>query len=357
MGAPPFSCRYDPAVAELLRALDCSIALTTYQAGKVVIFSPKQEGNGLHQYLRSFDKPMGLASAGDMLAVATRERVEVLANSPALARKYPRKPDTYDSLFIPRARFNTGHLDIHDLVFSSDGILAVNTLFSCIVRIDISHSFLPVWQPPFIRELIPGDCCHLNGMAVDSAGKPQLVTALGTADTPQGWRQNLPLGGALVSVTSGRLLAKNLAMPHSPRIANNAIWFLQSGSGTLCRIDQQQGEVETIASLPGFARGLAIHGDYGFIGISRLRSTHKFGDLPIAKLPPFCGVVVVHLPTGTIRGKLEFLTTCEEIYDVQLIPGLGRPAIVRDDDEFCTSSLTLPGRTFIAQHSKSKETV
>ena len=103
--------------------------------------------------------------------------------------------------------------------------------------------------------------------------------------------------------------------------------------------------------MPGFARGFARCGDYAFIGISRLRPNHRFGHLPIAKKTPFCGVVVIHLPTGAITGTFEFLKSCEEIYDVQTIQGLdlGRLAIVRDNDPFCTTSLTLPGRTFLSK--------
>ncbi|MEZ5325004.1 MAG: TIGR03032 family protein [Verrucomicrobiales bacterium] len=343
----PFSCRFSPAIAELLCALDCSLALSTYQAGKLILLSPKPDGTGFYQYLRTFDRPMGIAVSDELLAVATRDRVELLANSRDLAPRYPKKPDTYDSLYIPRARFNTGQLDIHDIAFSSRGILAVNTLFSCIARIDATHSFVPVWQPPFIKDLVPDDCCHLNGMAIDSGGVPALVTALGSTDSRQGWRQDLPSGGVLVDVKTGQTLASGLSMPHSPRIIGENIWLLQSGEGTLCRFES--GKVETVASLPGFARGFAVCGDHAFVGISRLRPNHRFGHLPIAKIQPFCGVTVVHLPTGAIVGSLEFLTSCEEIYDVQAIIGLGRPAIVRDDDPFCTSSLTLPGRTFLGE--------
>ena len=348
---PPFSCRLSPAIAELFSTLDCTLALSTYQAGKLILLSPKSDGTGFHQYLRTFDRPMGIAVSHHLLGVATRNRVEILANSPELAPRYPTKPDTYDSLYIPRARFNTGHLDIHDISISENGILAVNTLFSCIARIDATHSFVPVWQQPFITELVPGDCCHLNGMALDDDGSPALVTALGESDYPQGWRKNLPNGGVLVDVKTGETLVGGLAMPHSPRIIDDSIWLLQSGEGTLCRFDRDSGKIITVTSLPGFARGFARCGDHAFLGISRLRPNHKFGHLPIAQLKPFCGVVVVHLPTGAIVGTLEFLTSCEEIYDVQAITGLGRPAIVRDDDPFCTSSLMLPGRTFLSEPS------
>ena len=40
----PFTARYSPQIPELLLSLNCSIALTTYQAGKVVFVSPNPVG-------------------------------------------------------------------------------------------------------------------------------------------------------------------------------------------------------------------------------------------------------------------------------------------------------------------------
>jgi hypothetical protein len=37
----PFSCTYSPQIPELLQKLNCSLAITTYQAGKVIFISPK----------------------------------------------------------------------------------------------------------------------------------------------------------------------------------------------------------------------------------------------------------------------------------------------------------------------------
>jgi len=334
-----------------MASLKASLVLSTYQAGKVILFSPKPDGSGFWQFPRTFDKPMGIAIRGDQLAIATTHTIATLENSRSLAANYPRKPDTYDSLFLPRAGYRTGHLDIHDLAFSpsSHGIIAVNTLFSCLCRIDGTHSFVPIWQPPFVTELTPDDRCHLNGMALDSAGEPTLVTALGKTNTPQGWREKLYTGGVVVDVRSGETIAGELPMPHSPRIYDGQILLLLSATGEIVRLDKDAGKSATITKLPGFARGLARCGDYLFAGISRLRPNHRFGHLPIAKLKPFCGVVVVHLPTGAITGALEFVNSCEEIYDVQILHDLGRPAIAPEDDPFVAESLTLPGRTFLGR--------
>ena len=348
--APPFSCRFTPALAEVMASLDCTLALSTYQAGKFIMLSPKLDGTGFWQFPRTFPKPMGVAVGANRIAVATASSVVVLENSPNLAAHYRPKPGTYDSLFLPRAHFVTGHIDIHDLAFAPDGpgLIAVNTLFSCLCRIDGTHSFVPTWQPPFISSLEPADNCHLNGMALDAEGRPSLVTALGRSDVAEGWRANLDRGGVLIDVVTGECVASELPMPHSPRIYDEQYFLLLSATGELVKLDPNSGGQETVAKLPGFARGLARCGDYLFAGISRLRVGHKFGHLPVAKMKPFCGVVAVHLPTGAIVGSLEFMNSCEEIYDVQTVCGLGRPAIVRQDDPFAVECLTIPGRTFLS---------
>ncbi len=343
--APPFSCTFTPALAELLWQLDCSIAVSTYQAGKVVLLSPKSKGEGLYQYPRTFAKPMGIAVDGHRLAIATRDQVKILANTPGLATAYHKRPNTYDSLYIPRASFNTGALDVHDLQFQNGSLIAINTLFSCLCKIESGYSFIPIWQPPFISKLIPNDHCHLNGLAMVD-GKARYVTALGTTDSQEGWRELQRTGGVLLDVTTNEIVLQGLAMPHSPRVYNDKLYLLLSASGELVSADLNSGKCTTVTKLPGFARGLAKCGDYVFVGISRLRSNHKFGDLPIAKMQPFCGVVVVHFPTGAIVGTMQYVNSCEEIYDVQVITGLGRPAILREDDPFCTASLSLPEQVF-----------
>ena len=344
---PPFACTYTPSLADLLATLDCTLAISSCQAGKVMLLSPHPGGGGLFQFPRSFLQPMGIAVSGDRLAIATRDQVKLLGNARGLARRYHQRPDTYDSLFIPRAAYHTGALDLHDLCFTPGGLLAVNTSFSCLCRPDPFYNFIPVWQPPFITALAPEDRCHLNGLAL-AEGAPRWVTALGATDTAEGWRATRHNGGVVVDVPGGEIVARDLPMPHSPRVWHGELHLLLSATGELVRLDPASGRTETITRLPGFARGLARCGDYAFAGVSRLRRNHKFGDLPIASQPPFCGVVAIHLPGGSIVGSIEYKSTCEEIYDVQVLHGTGRSAILREDDPFCTASLSLPDQVFWA---------
>src|SRR5207237_4110529 len=108
-----------------------TLAITTYQAGKVVLVG--WDGRQVTVLPRQFDKPMGLAAEGSRLALATRHEVLVLANAPLLAHDYLEdQPGRYDALYLPRTAYCTGDLNVHDLVFGSDGLWVVNTRFSCL---------------------------------------------------------------------------------------------------------------------------------------------------------------------------------------------------------------------------------
>ena len=76
--APPFTCTYTPNVAELLTQLNCSLAITTYQAGKLIFLSPDGH-NAMRQLPRDFEKAMGLVIKDNRMALAIKEEVIVLA--------------------------------------------------------------------------------------------------------------------------------------------------------------------------------------------------------------------------------------------------------------------------------------
>lgn len=341
----PFSCTYSSEVPEILAYLGCSLVLSTYQAGKVILLSPREDG--LIQLARNFRKPMGLALREGRMAVATEFTVEVLENAPTMARGYPPKPHTYDALFLPRVTFHTGTLDLHDLVWVGEDLWGVNTLFSCLCRVSARYSFEPVWRPPFVSALMPEDRCHLNGVAFED-GHPRFVTALGRTDTPRGWQENRYAGGVLVDVASGEVLLDGLAMPHSPRIIDGDLYFLTSADGALCRADPEAGRYEVVTRVPGFARGLARLGPYLFVGHSRIRKKHLFGDLPLAEREHVAGVVIVHLESGRVAGGIRYHASCEEIYDVQVFPGSLRPGIVGVEGTVHQQAVHAPGAGFWA---------
>jgi uncharacterized protein (TIGR03032 family) len=347
----PFSCNHTPELPELLGSLKISLAISTYQAGKVILVS--SDGESINLLPRNFDTPMGLAVDGNRMAVATKNEVVLLAHDRSMGSTYPKNPGVYDTLFMPRVTFNTGALSMHDMAFVGSNILGVNTAFSCLCRVDGEYSFKPIWKPPFISELAAEDRCHLNGLAMED-GKPRYVTALGTTNSTQGWRDNKLAGGMLMDVESNEALFTDLPMPHSPRIFDGDLYVLLSATGEVAKVDVKTGSYDVIQTLPGFVRGFSRHGDYLFVGLSKLRKTHTFGDLDLASRKDLvCGIAVLHLATGALVGQMEFVRTCEEIYDVQVLPELVRPGIIGPESEMKGQGLSLPGTSFWASERPS----
>jgi uncharacterized protein (TIGR03032 family) len=205
------------------------------------------------------------------------------------------------------------------------------------------YSFVPRWRPPFITTLTAEDRCHLNGLAMHN-GQPKYVTALGQSDTPEGWRPNKANGGCLIDVVSGDVVARGLAMPHSPRVHDNRLWLLDSGTGRVLIVDPANGQSIPVAELPGYPRGLAFCGRYACVGLSRIRETSTFGGLPLAERRHElkCGVWVLDTLTGQTAEFLEFEKGVEEIFDVQILSGVRFPAVAGFDREPIQNTFIVP---------------
>ncbi|MCZ6522007.1 MAG: TIGR03032 family protein [Bacteroidetes bacterium] len=351
---PPFSCTYSPNIPELLQQLNCTLAITTYQAGKVIFLSASGPED-LVQLPRNFSKPMGLALKNHQMAIATKDEIVILANSPGLAPKYPKQPKTYDGLYIPRANYYCGEVDIHDMSWGDEGLWAVNTRFSCIALINDEYSFTPKWQPNFISKLAPEDRCHLNGMAMEN-GAPKYVTALGNTDTLEGWRDNKIEGGILMDIPSKEIIVQGLGMPHTPRLYDEKLYALLSATGELICVDVEKGNYEVVNRFDGFVRGMAKLDDYLFIGLSKLRpKSSAFRDLPIAKRSIYCGIVVIYLPKGSLVGYIKYENSVEELYDVQIIPEFRRPGLLSPMKGEHKYALTLPNDDFWAVTNPPEE--
>lgn len=322
-----FTCTHSGDLPGLLRRLNCTLAVSTYQAGKVIFISAAGDDR-LVQLLRTFDKPMGISADDKRMAIATQTEVVVFNNASRMAANYPNQPATYDALYLPRASYYTGEVDIHDLYWCNDTLWAVNTRFSCLCKIDHHYSFTPVWRPFFISKLSPDDRCHLNGVAF-SADAPKYATALGKTDQPEGWRGSKATGGVVIDIERNELITERLAMPHSPRLYDGQLYLLLSATGELIRIDTSTGKTEALLSVDGFVRGMDRCGDHLFIGVSKLREkSATFSDLPIARKSVFCGIVIVHMPTFKIAGFIKYEDSVEEIYDVRVLAGLKRPGLL-----------------------------
>ena len=356
--AVEFHYRQTDSFVALLRQLGASLLVTTYQANKLLVVRETQ--GGLSTLVRTFERPMGLAVDGRRLALGTRNQVWLLRNAPDIAPRVE-PAGQHDACYLPRSCHVTGDIGGHEIAWAGKELWIVNTRFSCLCTLDPDYSFVPRWRPPFVTALAADDRCHLSGLCMREAQSaesgaqdngaprsalcaPRYVTALGETDTRGGWRADKAKGGCLIDVPSGEVVARGLSMPHSPRLHDGRLWLLESGTGRLVIVDTTSGRWETVAELPGFTRGLAIHGPYAFIGLSKIRETATFGGLPIAeRLGELkCGVAVVDLRRGQVVGLLEFQTAVEEIFAVQVLPGLRFPEVMGFQQETIQHTFLVP---------------
>ncbi len=330
------------SLGEILRQGGFSFLASTYQAGKVIVV--RARGEELNTHFRNFDTPMGLAHAGGRLAVGTKVSVWEFHNQPEVARHLEKAGD-HDACFLPRHSIVSGQIAIHDIAWAGRELWMVNTRFSCLSTLDANYSFVPRWRPKFISSLAPQDRCHLNGLAMRD-GRARYVTALGETDTPAGWRDKKASGGCLIDVESGEVILRGLSMPHSPRWHEGRLWVLESGKGSIGVVDMTSGRVETVASLPGFTRGLDFFGSFAFVGLSQVRESALSSGIPIAQRLPVekreCGVWVVDTRNGQIVAFLRFQSGVREIFAVQVLAGMKWPEILTEESPVVAESFLLP---------------
>ena len=337
---PPLRSVHTSNFPEILDQLGASLLVTTYQAGRLVML--RNDGGVLNTHFRVFQKPMGLAVDRNRFAVGTGMEVIEFHNLPAVCAKLD-PPDKHDACFLPRVIHWTGDIQIHEMAWVDDEVWFVNTLFSCLCTRSGTFSFHPQWRPKFVTEYSPADYCHLNGLCVVD-GRPKYVTALGETNSPGGWRENKKDGGILIDLDTNEIIARKLSMPHSPRWYDGRLWLLESGTGTFGTIDPATGNYEPVVEMPGFTRGICFAGPLAFIGLSQIRETAVFGGIPIAeKLEErTCGVWVVNIQTGSIVAFLKFEDAVQEIFAVDVLPGIRYPELVNEDRELLAGSFELP---------------
>jgi uncharacterized protein (TIGR03032 family) len=303
-----------------------SLAFTTYQTGKLFLLGRHADGR-LAVNERTFNRAMGLWSDGQSFWLSTLYQLWRFENllKPGELHK------GYDRLYVPKVAHTTGDLDIHDVAIDHNGrVLFVATGFGCIGTLAERSSFAPLWRPPFLSKLAAEDRCHLNGLALDG-GRPRFATMVGASDVVDGWRDQRRDGGLVVEIPDGRVIARGLSMPHSPRLYRGRLWLNNSGTGHLGSIDPAGGAFEPLTFCPGYLRGLAIVRDHAIVGLSHPRHDKTFSGLALDEeltrrnAEPRCGLLVIDLNSGDIAHWLRVDGMVRELYDVAVLPQVGRP--------------------------------
>jgi len=348
--APAFEINASRQFTSWLASQNLSLVFTTYQAGKVFFIGLRQNGQ-LWVLERTFERCMGLYAHNSSLYMSSLYQLWRLEN----ALEPGQVADGCDAVYVPQVGYITGDLDIHDVVLVEPpqlrgdqqvepqvpslnngglgGVVFVNTLFSCLATISETKSFVPLWKPPFISKLAAEDRCHLNGLALRD-GQPRYVTAVSQSDVADGWRDKRKDGGCAIDISTNQAIATGLSMPHSPRWYKDKLWLLNSGRGEFGYLDLERGVFEAVAFCPGYLRGLSFCGDFAVVGISKPRHNKTFSGLVLdeqlqaKQAQARCGLLVIDLRSGDIVHSLRIEGVVEELYDVQVLPGVRQPMAI-----------------------------
>jgi uncharacterized protein (TIGR03032 family) len=133
-------------------------------------------------------------------------------------------------------------------------------------------------------------------------------------------------------------------MPHSPRLHRDRLWVLESGKGDLATVDLATGKLATVIRLPGFTRGLDFAGSLAFVGLSQVRASNTFVDIPLTDENPerSSGIWVVNIETAKTVAFLRSSGRVEEIFGVHLLRGITYPQICAEDDPELECAWVMP---------------
>lgn len=330
---------------EWLDTKNVSLALTTYQVGKLIMFGLDGDG-ALWTYNRNIGRCMGLSADDRGFWVTSDTQLLRFEN---LLRPNEIGPNKVDALYAPRFSYYTGDLDAHDVAIQAGGEpIFANTLFNCVARPSRAHSFDVEWTPPFISKSAAEDRCHLNGIAVRD-GQLRYATAVSQSDVFDGWREHRKDGGIVMDTVSGEIICSGLSMPHSPRWHEDRLWLHNSGTGEFGYIDLKTGAFESIAFCPGYLRGLDfIDETTAVVGLSLPRDNKTFSGLALDQaltdkgISAKCGLYFIDLKSGSILHSMIFSGIVTELYDVVSLPGIKKPALLGPTSPELKRTLSVP---------------
>lgn len=296
---------------------------------------------GLHKngelsiFERTFPRCLGIAAHGtDTLFLSSRHQIWRLENSLPAGQL---ADDTYDKQYIPRKTYITGGVGTHDVAADYEGnVLFINTRFGCLAKVSDHYSFTQVWRPKHLSSLpdvIPGDRCHLNGLAMKD-GNPAYVTSVSETAHYDGWRDRRKGTGVVIDIPADEVICRGLSMPHSPRWYRDQLWLTNSGTGEFGKVDMGSGRFAPLAFAPGFLRGLCFVGNYAVVGSSKPRDGDIYSGLGLDEAltkhnaQPRLGLFVIDLNTGKIVHWLFIESEMREIYDVVALPNVRTPMAI-----------------------------
>ena len=289
--------------------------LVTREYEHLVIALSASRGQPVVSYL-SLPHPSGLAvdRRQNLVHVASTRNPNQIFDLAAVTDCLPRvdvkSGRTTATLMPVRARMFPGSLYMHDLAFVGDRLHANAVGHNAVIRIG-ERGFEYAWWPRCVETatgvVIQQNHLQLNSIAAGASLRSSYFSA--SADRLSRLRPGHPKfpvdrRGVLFSGATRQPVAFGLTRPHSARLRRGRVWLLNSGYGEYGYVEN--GAFHSVATLPGWTRGLCFHKRIAFVGTSRVLPRFRQYAPGLRVDRAVCGVHAIDAESGRVLGSLRW---------------------------------------------------
>ena len=320
--------------------LGCSLLVATDQAGKLIV--ARNDGGVLNTHFRTFPKPMGLAANRRGFALGCAREVRTYVNMPAVARKLD-PPREARRLLPIRVTSTSPGISIST---RWPGTQAANsgasTPASRACARGSAQQLRAALAPALRLGSCPEDRCHLNGLG-RSTDSPATSPPSARRRPPGMASQEGQRRDADRPRRAGNGLPGTVHAPLAALVCRR-LWVLESGNGSGDGRSRRR-DAATLAELPGFTRGFYFCGPLAFVGLSQVRESacSVASQSPNGSRSGPAGCGSWRARTGQTVAFVRFEATMQEIFAVEVLPGMCYPEILEPADDLIASSYMLPG--------------
>jgi uncharacterized protein (TIGR03032 family) len=227
------------------------------------------------------------------------------------------------TLMPVRARMFPGSLYMHDLAFVGKRLYANAVGHNAVVRID-DEGFEYAWWPRCVETrkgvLVQQNHLQLNSIAAGASLRSSYFSA--STDRVSRLRPGDPRfpvdrRGVVFSGATREPIAFGLTRPHSARLRDGRVWLLNSGYGQYGYVES--GGFQSVATLPGWTRGLCMHGRVAFVGTSRVLPRFRQYAPGLRVDRAMCGVHAIDADSGRVLGSLTW-PAGNQIFAIDWVP-------------------------------------
>lgn len=299
------------------------LLITLYNSNKVKVIDVSDDYSMKIVEEKKFVRPMGIGLHGQSIAIGTKMGIDIFQINT-------------DGRCILDRQIKTGVINVHDVAITADkDIIYNNTKWSKIEKISANTDEpQKIFSPFFIGEHTGKDQCHLNSLCLDEESKELVyTTAFQLIDDHTSWQKggetHLTAGG-VIDIKNNVAIVTGLGFPHSVRIYKGDIYYCNSVTGDLCKVEN--GKPKTIGCFYGFTRGLDFKDNVAFVGLSttrveprKMKQGEERPPLPVSlKEDNYCGIVAYDLDRKMVLGSIRIgnpgmrnLPT--EAYDIKVV--------------------------------------